>query len=257
MINYFMNIQSLACSEPLKQALAEYTDGFVKTLGDDLIGLYIYGSLARGCYHPATSDVDIIAVIKESAINPDSQVILQIHRNAGVPMDTVFADERQINTDICPTPLRFLVGTGADYIGFFDVPDRIYDVPEGRSDFLPQRQDVYEAGITLHGPAPQDIIRPVPWPVLAQSLDFLFPYIVTNFKNSVLMLCRIAYAWTHRKLSGKQQAGEWAAEAFGDQWNPVIKKALAEYAEGVKTGIPPQTLRDFETHCANYISSLR
>ena len=173
-------------------------------------------------------------------------------------MDTVFADERQINTDICPTPLRFLVKTGADHVGFFDVPDRFLDVPEGRGDFLPQRQDVYEAGITLYGPAPQDIIRPVPWSLLVESLDFLFPYIVSHFKNSVLMLCRIAYTWAHREMCSKKQAGEWALEAFGDPWAPMIRTALDQYAAGQpQSGIPQDTLKAFEQHCAGYIGKLR
>ena len=244
-------IQSLECSESLKQAMGRYAGELAEAIGDDLLGIYLYGSLARGCHHPVTSDVDIIAVIKGSGVEPDKQAILQVHRNAGVSMDVVFVDERQVNMDVLAVPVCFLVKVKS-------MDDcTIVDVPEGRRDFLLQRQDTYEAGIALLGPTPQDLISPVPWPLLSESLDFLFPYIVTHFKNSVLMLCRIAYAWTHHKLCSKKQAGEWAGEEFGEHWEPVIKAALAEYAGGEGTGISKTTLHEFEQYCVGYIDNLR
>ena len=34
-------------------------------LGDNLTGIYIHGSLAFGCFHWDTSDIDFIVVVKE------------------------------------------------------------------------------------------------------------------------------------------------------------------------------------------------
>ena len=33
-------------------------------LGENLVGVYLHGSAAMGCYHPAKSDLDLIAVIR-------------------------------------------------------------------------------------------------------------------------------------------------------------------------------------------------
>ena len=244
------NIQALECPDILKQKLSNYSKELLEIFGDDLLGVYLYGSLARGCYHPAASDVDIIVVTKGQYKEPDTSAILQIHLNVGTPVDAAFVSEAQLCTDVFPTPVTFLMKSMPDY--------KIVYVPEGRGDFLLQRQDVYEAGVALVGALPKDQFNPVPWPLLTQSLDYLFPYIVSHFKNPVLMLCRIAHAWTKHSLCGKKQAGEWAAEALGEQWSPVISTALAEYANGVtKPTIPAATLSEFEDFCAKYIDDLR
>ena len=222
-----------------------YATGLLGILGDDLIGVYLYGSLARGCYHPASSDMDIIVVTGRDCAESEYPAILEAHKDVGVPLDAVFVTEEQLNADVFPTPIGFLVKL------------KIIHVPEGRGDFLLQRQEAYEAGVALVGPEPREIIRPVPWPLLKESLNFLFPHIVGKFKNPVLMLCRIAYAHANHSLCSKPQAGEWGLEAFEDRWKPIISAALAQYAEGAGSSATSWDLKEFEEYCARYISSLQ
>ncbi len=251
-----------------------YTAGLMEVLGDNLRGVYLHGSLARGCHHPSTSDVDIIVVTRESCPEAQHPAILEVHERADTADDVVFVTQDQANADVFPTPIGFLVGAlgrlprcvlveiaGANKWVVDDLISsgyKIVRVPEGRGDFLLQRQDAYEAGIALVGPDPSEIIRPVPWPLLAESLNFLFRHIVTHFKNPVLMLCRIAHAHTHHSLCSKRHAGEWALETLGERWRSMIEAALALYSEGTadNTGSSP-VLQEFEQYCAEYISSLQ
>jgi predicted nucleotidyltransferase len=46
--------------------LEELRKRLVSTLGDDLVGLLVYGSAARGEYREGRSDVDLILVVKEA-----------------------------------------------------------------------------------------------------------------------------------------------------------------------------------------------
>lgn len=244
-----INIRSLMCSDALQDRIAGYAAELAEVLGGNLRGVYLYGSLARGCYHPFASDLDIIVITREVCAEAQHPAILRIHQDVGGPVDAVFLTEDQACADLFPTPVEFLVKLSGH---------KIVRVPEGRSDFLLQRQDAYEAGIALVGPDPSEIIRPVPWPLLTECLDFLFPYIITNFKNPVLMLCRIAYAHTHHSLCCKRRAGEWALETFEERWKPVISAALAQYSEG-SAGAPVTSavLQDFEDYCAGYVGSLQ
>ena len=270
------SIRSLACGDELQEGIVSYASGLTEVLGDNLRGVYLYGSLARGCHHPATSDVDVIVVTREDCPEEQHSAILEMHERAGDPVDAVFVTHDQANADVFPTPVGFLVKPlgrlprraqsalneiartqkwavddpiSSDY--------RIVRVPEGRGDFLLQRQDAYEAGIALVGTDPCEIIRPVPWPLLAENLDFLFPHIIPNFKNSVLMLCRIAYAHTHHGLCCKRHAGEWALEALDERWRPMIEAALARYSQGIAGNAEsPSVRQEFEGYCAGYISSL-
>lgn len=244
------HIKSLECSDELKRELFDYARELTKALGDNLVEVYLYGSLARRCHNPATSDVDIIVITKERCEEQDIPIILQIHRDTAVPVDAVFVTEGQIQNDVFPTPVDFLIKPVSG--------GKIVQPANGSRDFLLQRQDAYESGILLTEPIPQGLMCPVPWPLIADCLDFLFPHIIPSFKNPALMLCRIAYAWTNHKLCGKKIAGEWAIETFGEKWRSVITVALAEYSSGVtKTEILPATLRAFEDFCTGYIDGLR
>lgn len=244
------NIRSLACNDELQEGIAVYAAGLVEVLGDNLRGVYLYGSLARGCYHPSTSDLDIIVVTRGVCVEAQHPGILRVHESAGAPVDAVFVAEDQVDADVFPAQIDFLVKPMSGH--------SIFRKPEGSRDFLLQREDAYEAGIALLGTDPSEIIRPVPWPLLAECLDFLFPHIVANFKNPVLMLCRLAYAHAHRSLCCKQHAGEWASEAFGARWRQIIEAALNQYSQGVVgSAVPPEVLQEFEEYCAGYISSLQ
>jgi hypothetical protein len=151
--------------------------------------------------------------------------------------------------DVFPTPVVCLVKPITDY--------QIVRKAEGSRDFLLARQDAYEAGFVLAGLPSHDLIRPVPWPLLVASLDYLFPHILLHFKNPVLMLSRIVYAWTHHRLCSKRDAGEWAVAALGTQWAQLIETALVDYASALRTSMTSEVLRVFEDHCAGLIAELR
>lgn len=40
---------------------------FVEELSENLVGIYLHGSLAMGCFNPSRSDVDLV-VVKESLL---------------------------------------------------------------------------------------------------------------------------------------------------------------------------------------------
>lgn len=51
--------------KPVQDRLREWTDGLRAALGDDLVGIIVHGSVARGEYRPGESDVDAVVVLRE------------------------------------------------------------------------------------------------------------------------------------------------------------------------------------------------
>ncbi|MBR4928788.1 MAG: nucleotidyltransferase domain-containing protein, partial [Oscillospiraceae bacterium] len=45
-----------------EELLKRYTEESRRILGDCLVGIYLHGSLAMGCYNPNRSDIDLIVV---------------------------------------------------------------------------------------------------------------------------------------------------------------------------------------------------
>lgn len=243
-------IQDLECPETTKSGLLRYISCLMDMMGDDIAAMWLYGSLAQGCFQPITSDIDLIIVVNEPLAEPAVATALQAHRYAGMPIDAVFVTVDQLAANVFPAPVEFVIkpiGEG-----------ELQRLPDGSRDFLLQKQETLENGITLCGTELNELITPIPWPELSKSLDHVFVYLVTHLINPVLPACRAAYAWKFRKLCSKEQAGEWAAEEFGVQWSSVIKTALIEYACGkTTTAIPSDAIRAFSRHCAGYIGQLR
>lgn len=243
-------INVLACSRAVKEKLVSYSAGLADALGGCLIGLYLYGSLARGCFHPATSDVDIVAVVDGARAESALAAVSRVHQDTDIPIDAVFVTSEQLNTDRFPAPVDFLIKPLSD--------GEIVRLPDGSRDFPLQRQDVQECDVALFGPSPRELVQPVPWHLLAQSLDYLFPYIVPRFKNPVLMLCRIVYAYAHRKLCSKQDAGKWAMETFEQRWLTMIEEARKHYSDGIPAAHDSAGhLSSFQDYCAAYIDKLK
>ena len=53
-----------------QNVINDFTDICRRILGENLVGVYLHGSAAMGCFHPKLSDLDFIAVVEESV--PDA-----------------------------------------------------------------------------------------------------------------------------------------------------------------------------------------
>jgi streptomycin 3"-adenylyltransferase len=242
--------QSLTCSEQLKEELIKHISDLAAVLGENGVGVYLYGSQAHQCANSHTSDIDLIVVTRERCPESSHSALLQCYQAIGTPVDAVFTTQEQLQVDVLPTPVNFLIKPISGY--------QLIQNSKGRNDFLLQRQDAYESGVALGGPSFQQLTHPVPWSLLEKSLDDLFPYIVPCFKNPILMLCRIAYAHTFKKLCSKHTAGRWALDQFGSEWEPVIKATLDQYAGNDKAGsIEKASITTFERICIGYINELK
>jgi streptomycin 3"-adenylyltransferase len=52
------------CPPVVRSQIRALLEGFGSICGGNLLGVYLHGSLAMGCFNPATSDIDILAVVK-------------------------------------------------------------------------------------------------------------------------------------------------------------------------------------------------
>lgn len=238
-------ISLLTCSDEVKKSLVDYSLNLRDILGDNLVSISIYGSLARACFHPETSDVDMIVVMNQQCSKELISTILECHQGIDIPIDAVFVTYDQLLMDTSLPPVEFVIKPmPAGPQGVFSGICR---------DFLVKRQDAYEAAVATAGTDPQKLFKPVPWELLSQCMQTIFPDIVTRFKNPVLMLCRFVYTHAQKKLCSKRIAGEWAMRNFAIEWLPMIETALVEYSLGTACKASLEQLSSFEKYCEAYI----
>jgi predicted nucleotidyltransferase len=60
-----------------RKALRETLLSVHAILQSDLIGIYLYGSLAMGCFNPISSDIDVILVVKERLSKEQGKEIIE------------------------------------------------------------------------------------------------------------------------------------------------------------------------------------
>src|SRR3712207_6291017 len=77
-------------------------DGLVEdiraALGDNLVGVYLHGSLAMGCFNPQTSDLDVLVVTRERMASSQRRAVAA----------------RLVERDETPRPLELSVLSMAD-----------------------------------------------------------------------------------------------------------------------------------------------
>jgi streptomycin 3"-adenylyltransferase len=237
----------LGCPDDLKRPLSVYAAAVANVLADGLAGIYVHGSVARGCYSAATSDADLIVVMKTPCADPAAGEVAALHIESGISLDAAFVTQSQLRCHRVPTPIEFLVKSSGPS------SPRLWHGSSGY--FLLDRQDAYECSISLAGVPFRDLAPPAPWPVRSRVLADLLPHILPKFKNPALMLSRIAYAFVHREFCSKREAGRWALTALDDRWRPVIEQALARYTQGLRDDAgPTDELRALEQQCRDIIA---
>src|SRR5438477_12189344 len=83
------------CSKVIQSEVNTLHTGLQRLLGQNLLGIYLHGSLALGGFHPTRSDIDVIAVTEQRmSVETKRTTIAFLLRVSRMP---------------CPLDIRFLV----------------------------------------------------------------------------------------------------------------------------------------------------
>ena len=241
------NLTSVGLPSDAADAIAEFVRE-IGTCGLPVVGIYLYGSSARGAHRPPASDVDLLVVSRSGC--PDDRVPGLVRAQAaarvsGARVDALFATLAQVAADELPATLDLVLPPDAE-------PQRS---PRNRGMMFPlDRQDAWECGVALFGPPVREVVPPVSREVLQASLAWVFPHLAGNFKNPELMLCRATCGFLEGRLCSKPEAGRWALKVLGARWRGLIKKTIVERESGGTQAVcSAEELGDFQRACAELI----
>lgn len=244
------SVEWLGCPDGLRRSLAEHAAGLATLLQETLVGVYVHGSVARGCSNATTSGADVIVVLRNPCADETAGKLAALHGQSGIALDATFVTQSQLHYDTVPTPIEFVLKPAGEC--------KLLSRRGSHSYFLLDRQDAYECSIALVGPPFSEIAPIVPWPLVADRLEHLLPHILPRFKNPALMLCRIAYAFARHEICSKRDAGHWALTALDAKWQPLIEEALSKYEQGLRDDSgETEELRALEQQCRSIIVQAR
>lgn len=214
-------------------------------LGDEFVGMYVYGSLALGDFDVKNSDIDFIVVTRTA---PKADMISGIS-----DMHARFGE------------------SGSRYVGRVEAAyverDALQHFPPGDTSYPQVEADrglfveplemgwifqcwtLREHGVVLAGPHPRQMIPPLDpnqmrrtaapialmWQRDAREdpswLEWLYER--PNMSFVVLTLCRLLYTLELASVASKPAAARWAQHTLGDPWSALIAGAVVgKYTPG-------------------------
>jgi predicted nucleotidyltransferase len=205
-------------------------------LKDQLIGMYLHGSLANGGFDDH-SDIDVMVMIAGNiseetfeALKEMHKQIAQMHSPWAIQLEVAYIPENAIRRADPPDILYPHLDRGRGEMLHKMAPDRDWNIP---------RHILRERGIVVTGPDPKTLIDPVSPDELRRTVREGLPVWFTPLLDDpselgkrglqsfyVLSLCRILYTLQHGEILSKQAAAAWALENLDARWKPLIKRAL-------------------------------
>lgn len=203
-------------------------------LGENLVGIYLHGSLAMGCY-TAASDIDFIALVKESIDIAAKKAIIKsiIHLKdlpeKGIEMSVVL--DKYAKEFVYPTPFELHYSdahkdkyiSDCNYIcgGYAD------------KDLAAHFTMIKHKGICLYGKRIEEAFNDIPARYYIDSIrsdvENAREDIIGNTVYITLNLCRVLYYIRENVISSKLEAGNWAKEEVPQQYRKIVEDAVKVY----------------------------
>lgn len=227
--------------ERVQALLQRLTALFARTFGNHLAGLYVHGSLAFGCFHWNTGDIDLLAAVDEPpALAEKVQLIegllaLEGETPAkGIEMSVLLT--RDCRPFVYPTPfvLHYSPAHRAAYRADTEAFCRRM---HGTDRDLAAHCTVLRAvGFPLCGRAINEVFGPVPEAAYRDSLLADLQDANANLGENpaygVLNLCRVLAYRREKQVLSKEQGGRWGLRNLPAAYSPVIAAALEQYRTG-------------------------
>jgi hypothetical protein len=232
-------------SLPHGDYLSRVVERLREPLGSELHAVVLGGSAALGAYEPGRSDLDVIAVCASPLPETLARDLARALSHRALPcparrLELVVMTRAAAAGDPRASAFELDLNTGADEADHVGLDP----AAEAAHWFVVDRSIARARGRALFGPAPRDVLAPVPrgevLVALGDSLDWHAIHESTS-PNSVLNACR-AWRWTRTgRWTSKRAAAEWARERMSDP--AAIEAALAARATG--EALDPGTVAGF------------
>lgn len=245
----------------LPSVLERFVEGVRTVFQQNLIGIYLVGSIATGDFD-ADSDVDFFVIVEGeltekqiSMLNVLHSKIFELGNYPAMHLEGSYASQKILNTsELVGTSPLWYVDNGSTNLEQ-SVHDNQWHV----------RWILRERSITLTGPDAKTFIAPIPSGALktemytslqklrsAYAEDLTKPkgWFRTKFGQSftVLTCCRVLHTFESGKIESKLKAVEWSKKNLPQIWCELIRSAWLE-RNGVRFGKKihePASLLDLE-----------
>ncbi len=228
------------CPQSVKNQVAALV-GTVKAIAkEQLVGVYLHGSLALGCFNPDRSDLDLLVVTHAPLMREMKQALIDellLLSGDPSPIEISFLCQTQLGTWHYPTPYD---------LHYSEMWREGYQNRSERQKWLPSAdQDKFDSdlaahltvllarGITLYGKPAAEVFPAVP--VTDYQAAILADYrdarakVEQNPLYAVLTACRVYGYLSEKRILSKQEGARWGINNLPGEYKSLLVSALAIY----------------------------
>jgi len=247
------------CPENIKKQIEILINKTQKIFNGNLVGIYLHGSLAMGCFNPNRSDIDLL-IVTMNPLGIDkklefAKMVLEISENP-IPLELGVLKLSNFKPWKYPTPFEFHYSK--DWREKFEneIKNGMWktwnDNEKHDFDLAAHITVILHRGICLHGPKIEEIFEEIPF---SDYLDSIIKDVIwtkeQNFEDKdpiylILNYCRVLAAARARKILSKFEGGIWGLENLPKSFNSIINQALKVYTgESNNNEFSKKTLEEF------------
>jgi hypothetical protein len=221
--------------QDVNELLATLSSELGSILGDQLVGLYLTGSLTYGGFDRGSSDIDFLAVMSREMSDDERVQVADMHDRLAVDhphwakrIEGSYITENMLGCIEPPARARPYINVGA-----FWQPDPAYG-----NEWLINLFALQECGVALAGPEMSQLIPHVDIRnVRAASRRDLFEEWLPKLGEPAffesdhhqayvtLTVCRILHRAHHDGVVSKLIASSWVKQQYGVRWSGLIERA--------------------------------
>jgi len=226
-----------------RETLAQLAAAIERHFGTDLLGLYLFGSLAAGGFYPGKSDLDVMAIIA-AEVEEGSQLeeLRSLHdaflseRPTWIERIEVAYVERGVLQTFGDRPRGLIAEI---------CPGEPLHIRDAGAEFTLDWYGVTTQGETILGPAPLDLGPQVSPSAYRRAVEVLLKewpsrvrapwvaYVPAHQGYVVMTICRALYSLATGEQTTKEEAAAWAAARY-PEWSSFISEAQQRYRADVR-----------------------
>lgn len=220
----------------VNELLDDIVTEYCRILDNNLVGIYLHGSLAMDCYNKRKSDIDFLVVVTSTPSVNEMHSLIEVllARSEDCPvkgfeMSVILRKDALDFSYPTPFVLHYSNYHKDKYI--MD-PEYICGGFED-ADLAAHMTVIRERGVRLYGESIDRVFGPIPKKYYVDSIvKDVFEAkeeITSNPTYYILNLCRVLYYLKEEVISSKKEGGLWGCNNLPEEYRKMVHLALQDY----------------------------
>lgn len=228
------------CPPAVRTQVGSFVAAAKNLIGDNLVGFYLHGSLAMGCFHPASSDVDLLVVTQHTIPLETKRALIERLLQSSthpVPLEISFLRQEDLEPWQYPTPFDLHYSETWRESYWEDLQNGAWrrwdDETHYDPDLAAHLTIARQRGVCLCGLPIAQALPPVPaqdyFDAIWSDLQWATERIDRDPVYLILNACRVCAYVQSGAICSKEEGGAWALAHLPQIYRAPVARALAHY----------------------------